>query len=478
MKLSKRALVSLSFPCAVLLVLSITADVQADVIYLHDGNVLLVEKAWVEGNEVKYQTSHGIQTVPRTSVRDIQTENLPPPSPSARKWSLVGDSGTISTPTPGLSSSGESEFSNESLRRLRQNLNSNPSDARARFELLQALDSVAWLQVTQGNLPGARMSLEEALNLSPHDATIMSNLAFIHLRMSNYRDAERLLRDSLEIDGENQDTYYLLGATYYGQENIPQAIEQWTAGLRLGPHPEMARSLEKAKREANVHDKLGESKSEHFILRYDREVSDQFLGQQILATLEHQYSQLTLELNSRPPATIAVILYPDQTFFDITRAAGWSGAIFDGKIRVPTRGLNEVTPLLKATLRHELTHAFIAALPQDCPAWFNEGLAQLQEGESAARSRKTLAQLIETSRLIPLENLGETFVGLSNTEAEIAYAQSLSAMEFLSSRYGKVSIRAILELMGQNYNFENAFRTTLKQTVAEFDSAWRRDLLQ
>jgi tetratricopeptide (TPR) repeat protein len=444
---------------------------------MHDGNVLLVEKAWIEGDEVKYQTSRGVQTVARADVRSIQTESLPAPSPSSKKWSLVGDAGSVSTAAPALPSS-DSEFSSEALRRLRQNLSSNPSDPRARFELISALDSVAWLQVTQGNLPAARASLEEALSLDRRNPVIMSNLGFIHLRLSNYRAAEELLRASLEIEPNDQDTRYLLGATYYGQEKIGQAIEEWTAGLRLGPHPEMSRSLEKAKKEAGVHDKLGELRSEHFILRYDRMVSDQFLGQQILSTLEGQYSQLTLELNSRPPATIAVILYPDQTFFNITRASSWSGAIFDGKIRVPTKGLNDVTPLLKATLKHELTHAFIAALPQDCPAWFNEGVAQLQEGESAGSSRKVLAQLRDAGRLVPLKNLGETFIDLSDAEAEIAYAQSLSATEFLASRYGKATIRNILELMAQNYNFENAFRTVMKQSITEFESAWRREFLQ
>jgi tetratricopeptide (TPR) repeat protein len=474
-------IVSTSLLTAVLFLTASAIPLTADVIYFHDGNVLLVEKAWIEGDEVKYQTSRGVQTVPRSSVREVQAENLPAPSPSSRKWSLVvdNDAAPRSPVKPaGAPSAPGSEFSNETLRRLRQNLSSNPADAHARSELILALDSVAWLQVTQGDLAGARATLEEALSLNKRDSTIMSNLAYIHLRMSNYSAAENLLRASLDVDRNNQETYYLLGATYYGQEKIGQAIEQWTTGLKLGPHPEMARNLDKAKREVGVHDKLGELRSEHFILRYDRVVSDQFLGQQILSVLEESYSALTRELNSRPPATIAVILYPDQTFFNITRAASWSGAIFDGKIRVPTKGLTGVTPLLRATLRHELTHAFIDALPQDCPAWFNEGVAQMQEGDSAANSKKILAELKQKNRLVPLKDLEKTFAGLPDSQAEIAYAESLSATEFLASRYGRTVIRNILELMGQNYNFDNAFTTVMKQSVAEFERAWHRELAE
>jgi hypothetical protein len=186
---------------------------------------------------------------------------------------------------------------------------------------------------------------------------------------------------------------------------------------------------------------------------------------------------LSAELLSRPPATIAVILYPDQTFFDITRAASWSGAVFDGKIRVPVKGLATVTPALRATLIHELTHAFIGALPQDCPAWFNEGVAQLQEGDSAEPLRKMLGQWRQTDRLIPLRDLQKSFANLPEATADVAYAEALSMTEYMVKQHGKASIGTILGLMSQNYNFETAFTTTLRRSLQDFESAWQRDLL-
>jgi len=464
----------------VLLFFSLVANLRADVIFLNDGNMLLVEKAWIEGDEVKYQTNRGVKSVPRSSVRQIQGETLPPADPSSRKWSLGG--GPVQPASPSVAApsapSAGSEFSSDALKRLRQNLAANPNDIRAKAELIAALDSVGWLQVTQGDLAGARTTLEEAVSLNRQDPLLLLNLAFVHLRMSNYAAAEKVLRASLDLDSTNQETHYLLGMTYYAQEKIPQAIDQWTAGLRLGAHPDMAKSLEKAQKEAKVHGQLGELQSAHFILRYDRKVSDSILGQLILNTLEGLYVQLSSELMSKPPATIAVILYPDQTYFDITKAASWSGALFDGKIRVPTKGLTTVTPDLNATLRHELTHAFLAALPQDCPTWFNEGVAQLQEGQSASSVRKMLGGLREKEQLIPLKKLEKSFVGLSDGAAEIAYAQGLSATGFLVASSGKGSIRNILELMAQNYNFESAFKTAMNRTVLEFEQAWQRDLSQ
>src|SRR5207249_63324 len=91
--------------------------------------------------------------------------------------------------------------------------------------------------------------------------------------------------------------------------------------------------------------------------------SDRRLGQEILDTLEDLYNHLSRDLTSLAPATVAVILYPDQIYFDITQAPSWTGAVFDGKIRVPTRGLTGVTDRLRAILAHELAHSFIASLP-------------------------------------------------------------------------------------------------------------------
>ena len=479
MKRARRSGMAASILLTALLFTVTSQNLAADVIYLRDGNVLLVEKAWIEGEEVKYQTSRGVQSMPRSQVREIQTENLPPAPKSPQRWSLaniIGDSGTSPARAADPSAPDGVEFNAQVLRRLRQSLRENPSDPEAKSELIHALNSAAWLQVTKGDLAGARTNLEEALRLDRRDSILVSNLAVVQLRMADYWAAEQLLRAHLNVDRNNKEAHYLLGESYYRQDKVAQAIDEWNAGLRLGAHPDMSRSLGKAQKELRVHDQLGELLSTHFILRYDRKVSDQQLGQQILTTLEALYGQLSTELLSKPPATIAVILYPDQTFFDITRAASWSGAVFDGKIRIPTKGVASVTPVLRATLIHELAHAFIAALPQDCPAWFNEGVAQFLEGESAAPLRKTLVQLRQTNRLMPLKDLEKSFSSLPESAVEIAYGEGLALTEYLVKSHGKSSIRNIVEWMAQNYSFEAAFNVVAKRTLRDFESAWQQDL--
>jgi len=468
---------------SVLCLLVVTSLTKADVVFLTDGNVLVVEKAWEEGVEVLYQAGGRTRTLPKSSVKRIQHQKLVAvPAAAAAKYGIALESPRTkvehSTTSNTIRLQGNtSAVSTELLNRLRQNLKSAPSDSHARSEFAQALNSLASLQAVQGDLSAAKVSLEEALAVDKNDPTILANLALINYRAGNYRATEDLLLARLQTDKMDQGIHFLLGQAYYAQEKVAQAINQWNEALNLGPNSEISARIEKARRELGVHTELGVLQSAHFILRYDRKVSDYRLGQQILTALEGLYRQLSIDLTSQPPATIAVILYPDQAYFDITQAPSWSGALFDGKIRVPTKGLSSVTPELSAVLVHELTHAFIRSLPgRGCPSWFNEGVAQLQEGKSAASHVRWLAAQNKESLLIPLAALQGSFVGLPVGTASLAYIEGLAAVEFLVASAGKTSIRRVLDLMGQNYNFESAFQNVLHKNIEQFDTEWRESL--
>lgn len=466
-----------------LLLLSPAPKFHSDVIYLANGNVLVVERAWEEDNEVKYRTGETVQSLAKSSVRRIQAQHpLPSLDGKVRKYGIAQESRPSQAPAPSNASvevptlrPAPAAVSKEALRQLKENLKADPADVQSKVQLVRALDALASLQSAQGDLAGARASLEEALALEKKNSAILFNLAATHFRTGNYRVAEDLLVACLEVERNDQDVHYLLGEAYYAQEKVSQAISQWNTALRLGPNPRISQRLAKARQESGVHNELGVLQSAHFILRYDRKVSDYRLGQQMLTTLEDLYRQLSVELTSRAPATVAVILYPDQTYFDVTQAPSWSGALFDGKIRVPTKGLGMVTPELTAVLAHELTHSFIRALPgSGCPSWFNEGVAQLQEGKTAAKHRKLLAQLHKENQLLSLQMMKGSFSGLPTNVASMAYLEGLGAVEHLTSKFGKSVVRNILDLMGQNYNFENAFRSITQQSIAEFEGSWHR----
>ena len=67
------------------LVLFGALPLDGDVIYLKNGNVIVAEKAWEEGDQVKYQVASGIQTIPRGSVKRLQAQRANPADPADRK---------------------------------------------------------------------------------------------------------------------------------------------------------------------------------------------------------------------------------------------------------------------------------------------------------------------------------------------------------------------------------------------------------
>ncbi len=122
----------------------------ADVIYLTDGSVLLVKKAWEEAEEVKYTNNEQIGTLPKSRVLRIQQEKETPAPPPAQRWGIGvaqgGPAGQSFSPSAPNAMAGGSTVSKEALARLRENLNADPSDTRAKGELVYALNSVAALE--------------------------------------------------------------------------------------------------------------------------------------------------------------------------------------------------------------------------------------------------------------------------------------------------------------------------------------------
>src|SRR6185503_2734557 len=110
------------------------------------------------------------------------------------------------------------------------------------------------------------------------------------------------------------------------------------------------------------------------------------VGREILRALERHYATLASTLDHQPAASIPVILFSGQAYYDAAGAPAWSGGAYDtldGRIRIPIGGLTpSLTPDMDGTLIHELTHAFVADRSRGvAPREIQEGLAQYMEGK-------------------------------------------------------------------------------------------------
>jgi hypothetical protein len=245
----------------------------------------------------------------------------------------------------------------------------------------------------------------------------------------------------------------------------------WTKSLSLEKDPDVEKMLERAERETAAEDRFLQANSNHFTLRFEGGQVSPAFRREILDTLESQYRELSSDLGGSPDTdAILVILYPGQAFYDVTQAPTWSGALYDGKIRVPVEGLSSVTFELRSVLKHEMTHSFVRARSRArCPAWLNEGLAEIEEGKSVSRIAADLAKGL-SAEPISLAALAEPFSAMGARAAGAAYAISLGAAEMIRDQNGMAAIGSILDRLAAGATIDAAMRDELGYSIDEADA--------
>ena len=172
-----------------------------------------------------------------------------------------------------------------------------------------------------------------------------------------------------------------------------------------------------------------------------------------------------------------MILYSGQQFQEVTDAPGWSGGIYDGKIRIPIGGIEHETPGLKRILYHEYTHAVVRAITPRCPTWLNEGLAQHFEGrEIDGGQRAMLAKIAREGRLPQLASLEGPFMGLNSGQASLAYLYSLSSVRYMVDAFGMYRIKSVLEELSKGADTGKAISSGILLSYDELDRGWKRSL--
>lgn len=130
---------------------------------------------------------------------------------------------------------------------------------------------------------------------------------------------------------------------------------------------------------------------------------------------------------------------------------------------------------LEPVLAHELTHVLLRAgfpFADGWPLWFNEGLAMRESRDEGLRDQLALSAATLLDRLIPLEALAVRFPA-DEAGARLAYAQSLSAVGFLESRFGRARFAALLRELRVR-PFEEAFPAVYGLGPGAAEGLWLR----
>ncbi|MGC1620114.1 MAG: tetratricopeptide repeat protein [Candidatus Acidiferrum sp.] len=441
------------------------AAAQADTIVLKNGRRISALSVRVEGDKVTYETSAGELSLPKSIVDHIEKGGDVPMGDSQ----AAAAANLAITPPAMEAKSGGSEIESDAVhdgaidRDYIAKLEGAARGGGQRASMSAALAHhvAAQFELSHGDMEHALEDERTALTYAPEEPALLMNVAYIHLRRSEYKESLEYLEKARSIAPDNADVAKLAGWAYYGMNKMDQAVAEWKRALALGPDPEVQAALEKAQRDKQEEASYKENESTHFTLRYSGAAEPE-LAREVLRTLEAHFSEIESELDFTPPDSIGVVLYTQEAFADITRAPGWVGALNDGRIRVPVQGLSGVTPELSRVLKHELTHSFVGQKTRGrAPTWIQEGLAQWMEGKRSGDSAGVLAQVYRDGQAPSLGSLEGSWMGLSSDAAGYAYAWALANVEYIVQTDGMGDIERILDLIGGGTSTEEALRQVL-----------------
>ncbi len=446
------------------------AAASADTIHLKNGRTILADHVRENGNRYEYEIGDDSYAIPKSSVDRVEAGGLPAHAASSSATKSSGDLPAF-MPVDSLANEGnlpetivkDGKVDTDALAKL---------EGKGNAELSATADFIAGkFEFEHGNMDQARRYFDSALRFQPENSTVLIYYAVLLVRTGNSAQALTYAQRAVSAAPQSPDAYTVLGYAQQASDRTKDAVASWKHSLELRPDATVRQYLDKAQREQNVETDFAQRESSHFVLHYEgKQTSEAFRGQ-ILAALESDYDDLARDLGTPPRDNILVTLYTEQAFFDVTRAPAWTGALNDGKLRIPVSGLNSLTPELARVLKHELAHSFINQLSAGrCPIWLHEGIAQLLEPKSLASDGRQLAQLFKSQRNIPLNVLEGSFMRFSGVEAYVAYAESLAAVSYINDSYGMGDLQRILERLSEGSSTEAALRATIHSDYGELES--------
>lgn len=443
------------------------AGASGDTIVLKNGRHIVAMNVREEGDKVTYETSAGQLSLPKSIIDHIEKGGAVPlaDSPAAAAANLTITPPQVAVPRAGAGSEVENAAVHDgAIDRdyiAKMEGAARGGDKRANANAALAHHAAAQFELARGDMEHALQDERTALNYVPDEPVLLMNVAYLHLRRSEYKESLDFLERARRVAPKNPDVSKLAGWAYYGLNKLNEAVAEWKSALALRPDPEVQAALDKAQRDKQEEESYKENESAHFSLRYSG-AAEPALARDVLHTLEAHFSAIESELNFTPPDSIGVVLYTQQAFADITRAPGWVGALNDGRIRVPVQGLSGVTPELSRVLKHELTHSFVGQKTRGhVPTWIQEGLAQWMEGKRSGDNAETLAQIFQQGHEASLAQLEGPWMGLSGDSAGYAYAWALANIEYIVQDGGMSDVERILERLAAGASTEATLRDVL-----------------
>jgi tetratricopeptide (TPR) repeat protein len=366
----------------------------------------------------------------------------------------------------------------KALEQLQKAYGMYPYDQTLKKNLAEAYTFVGQGQMRENRYEDAAASFDRARELFP-DIPRYYVMRGIALYYSKFADAaQNELERARGIGGDSPDILYYLAKIQYDAGNLAPSLELLEKAIILKPDFTSAKEMaEKIKRELTVEKSMDRGYSSRFVISYDVDMKSHLAGD-ILSALEDAYSNVGRDLSTFPASRVTVILYTKKDYKSVTAGPDWSGGLYDGKIRLPIGGAQELTDQLKGVLFHEYTHVVIQEITHgNCPTWLNEGLAELEGRKIFNSPMHELGKAAKSGKYIPFTGLESGFNGLDSKAAALSYQQSYSLANFMVTSYGWPKVTEILRNLGAGMKSAEAIKKAMGDFGLDFDGVieeWSR----
>ncbi|MFA5536711.1 MAG: hypothetical protein WDA53_06015 [Bacillota bacterium] len=220
---------------------------------------------------------------------------------------------------------------------------------------------------------------------------------------------------------------------------------------------------------------------EYFRVKY--QPVDASIARLVLETAEASFSDVNKLLDFEPKMTVPIFIYPNRV--SLSKSFGWDGAInamgvyWAGAIRIlsPLEWIDiDNEESLIATFQeqgpivHEYAHLLVDYKTHgNYPRWFTEGVAQYVE-------QKLTGYLLPEP--VGEENLWYSFSKMDDKfdllpNQDVAYRQSLLAVEYIVELKGFGAILAILDELAKGQTIKIAVESTTGLSFDDFEKSFK-----
>src|SRR5260370_15375828 len=210
------------------------AIASGDTIVLKNGRRILALSVVEEGDRVKYESSAGQLSLPKSIVDHIEKGSAVADSPGAAAANLA-----ISPPAIEISEANtevergtvhDGAIDREFIAKLEGEARSGSRQANA--IAAQAHHAAAQFEVSHGDMEHALADENSALIYAPEQPDLLMNVAYMHLRRSEFKQSLDFLERARRVAPNNPDVSKLAGWAYNGMNKLDPALAEGRPGLR------------------------------------------------------------------------------------------------------------------------------------------------------------------------------------------------------------------------------------------------------